>query len=344
MATRSRRNAPSPAPTISGASDPALPDLAQIRAAAERIRGRVHRTPVLTASSLDRLAGGRLFFKCEAFQRGGAFKARGATHAVRSLPAAEARHGVVTHSSGNHGAALALAAADAGIPARVVMPEGATAVKRAAVEAYGAEVVTCPPTPEGRQGTAERIAAATGAALIHPYDDPRVIAGQGTVALELVEQVADLEAVIAPVGGGGLISGIALALAELAPAVEVIGAEPALADDAARSLAAGERLAPGPPRTIADGLRSGLCDRTFAVLRSRVARVVTVEEEAIVAAMRTVWERLKVVIEPSAAVPVAAALAGEAAGRRVAVILSGGNVDLEGFFRGGLFQPPSPRE
>jgi len=315
---------------------PEVPDAAAVRAAAERIAPWIRRTPVLGAAALDAAAGGRLFFKCEPFQRTGSFKFRGASNAVLSLPEEEARRGVVTHSSGNHGAALALAARERGIPAWVVMPEGAPAVKRAAVEGYGGRVVFCAPTPEARIEGAARVERETGAVLVHPYDDPRVIAGQGTAALELLEEVPDLDLLVAPVGGGGLLSGTAIvAAAAGGRAIETIGAEPAAADDAARSLASGRieptsPVTPERPATIADGLRSGICPRTFAVMQTRVARIVTVSEEAIVAAMRTVWERLKVVTEPSAAVPVAALLGtGLAAGRRVGVILSGGNVDLD---------------
>lgn len=320
---------PTPAAQPAG-SALAVPDLAAIRAAAARIAPWAHRTPVLTCSTLDRLAGGRLYFKCEPFQKTGAFKFRGAANAVLALAESAARRGVVTHSSGNHGAALALAARLRGVPARVVMPDGAPEVKRAAVAGYGAEIVRCAPTLAARQETAARLVAESGATLVHPYDDPLVIAGQGTAVLELLEQAPGLELVVAPVGGGGLVSGTALAVAAVAPGVQVVAAEPAAADDAARSVAAGRRLAGEATHTVADGLRATLAERTFRVIRDRVAAVVTVEEEAILAAMRTVWERMKVVVEPSAAVAVAALLGtGLAAGRRVGVILTGGNVDLD---------------
>jgi threonine dehydratase len=310
-----------------------LPDLEEIRRAAGRIAPWAHRTPVLTSRSLDAMAGAHLFFKCENLQRAGAFKFRGATNAVFSLRDEEALRGVLTHSSGNHGAALALAAANRGIRCWVVMPEGAPRVKRAAVAGYGAEIVSCAPTVEARETTAARVAADTGATFVHPYDDPRVIAGQGTAALELLAEVSDLDLVVAPVGGGGLLSGTAIAVTTVSPRTRVVAAEPAAADDAFRSLAAGRRMPAGPAPTIADGLRTALSDRTFRVLRERVAAVVTVSEEAIVAAMRTVWERMKLIVEPSSAVAVAALLAGAgspaAAGERVGVILSGGNVDLD---------------
>lgn len=313
-----------------------LPDLAAIRRAAERIAPWAHRTPVLTSRSLDAMAGARLFFKCENLQRAGAFKFRGATNAVFSLSEEEARRGVLTHSSGNHGAALALAAANRGIRCWVVMPEGAPGVKRAAVAGYGAEIVYCEATVAAREATAARVAADTGATFLHPYDDPRVIAGQGTAALELLDEVPDLVCVVVPVGGGGLMSGTAVAVRGLSASTRVLAAEPAAADDAFRSFQSGRLQPAGPAPTVADGLRTALCERTFRALAELTAGVVTVSEEAIVAAMRTVWERMKLIVEPSAAVPVAALLAGDASpagvrrqGERVGVILSGGNVDLD---------------
>lgn len=334
------------------AAPPALPDLAAIRAAARRIAPWARRTPVLTSTTADRRAGARLFFKAEPFQRTGAFKFRGAANAVLSLSPAEAAAGVVTHSSGNHGAALALAARLAGIPCRVVMPEGAPRVKREAVAGYGAEIVFCAPTAEAREAACARLVGESGGRLVHPYDDAAVIAGQGTVLLELIEEVGDLDAVLVPVGGGGLASGVALAAAGAAPRLAVVGAEPAGAADAARSLAAGRREAhpPGPVETIADGLKAPLAERTFRALSAHLRHLVIVEEAAIVEAMRWVWERMKVVVEPSAAVPVAALFAGDvvarlaaASGRggaggadgaggggpRIGVVLSGGNVDLD---------------
>lgn len=306
------------------------PTLEDIRAAARRLAPHLHRTPVVTSASLDRRAGARLYFKCENLQRTGSFKARGATNTVLSLDAAEAAGGVVTHSSGNHAAALAWAARLRGIPAYIVMPRNAPAVKRAAVEDFGGRITLCEPTLAAREAAARELVARTGAVMVHPYDDDRIIAGQGTAALELLEELPELDAVIAPVSGGGLLSGTAIAAASLRAGIAVIGAEPAGADDAARSLAAGRRLPMENPQTIADGLRASLSDRTFSILRERVARIVTVSEAEIVEAMRLLFERLKLVVEPSGAVSAAVALFGRhgADGRRVGVILSGGNVDL----------------
>ncbi|HPC83005.1 MAG TPA: pyridoxal-phosphate dependent enzyme [Thermoanaerobaculaceae bacterium] len=308
-----------------------LPAFDDVVAAAARIAGTVHRTPVLTCRTLDELVRARLHFKCENFQKVGAFKARGAANAVLSLAAEEAVHGVATHSSGNHGAALAWAAARRGIPAYVVMPRTSKAVKKAAVAGYGAHVVECEPTLAARETKLAEVVASTGAAFVHPYNDPRVIAGQGTAALEFCEQVHGLSAVLAPVGGGGLLSGTALAVQGCCPSATVWGVEPAAADDAYRSLREGRIVPSLDPRTIADGLRTSLGSRTFAIIQQHVRGIVTVSEEAIVAAMRLVWERMKIVIEPSSAVPLAALLEGSLAlaGQRVGIILSGGNVDLE---------------
>jgi len=307
------------------------PDIDAIRAAARRIAPHAHRTPVLTCGALDRMAGAELFFKCENFQKVGAFKFRGACNAVFSLGAEDARRGVATHSSGNHAAALSLAARERGIPAHIVMPRTAPPVKRAAVAGYGGRIVLCEPTLAAREEGARRVLEETGAVFVHPYNDHRIIAGQGTAALELLEDVPDLDVVMAPVGGGGLLSGTALAVAALAPRARVVAAEPAGADDAYRSLEEGRIIPSVNPQTIADGLLTSLGDRTFPIIRDLVHSIVTVDDEAIVHAMRQVWERMKIVIEPSAAVPVAALLARrlDAAGGRVGVILSGGNVQLE---------------
>ena len=302
-----------------------------VRAASRRIAGVVHRTPVLACAAVDDRLGMRVVFKCEGFQKVGAFKYRGATNAVMQLDPDEAERGVLTHSSGNHAQALALAARHRGIQAWIVMPEDAPAIKRAAVEGYGATVVECAPTLEAREATAAEVQAKTGATFVHPYDDDRIIAGQGTAALELLEDHPDLEVVVAPVGGGGLLSGTGRAAHGVDPALRVFGGEPALADDAIRSLAAGRVLPPAPPVTVADGLRTALSERTFEVIREHVERIVPVSERAIVDWTRYLMERMKIVVEPSAAVPVAAldVLREELAGRRVGVILSGANVDLD---------------
>jgi threonine dehydratase len=306
------------------------PTFAEVEAARERLRPFVHRTPVLTCQTLDRLSGAKLFFKAENFQKTGAFKYRGATNAVRCLSEAEAARGVATHSSGNHAQALALAARTRGIPAAIVMPANAPAAKRAAVEAYGGRIVFCEPTLAAREEALGRVLESTGAILVHPYNDARVIAGQGTAALELLEDVPDLEAIIAPVGGGGLLSGTAVAAQGARPAIRVLGAEPELADDACRSLAEGRRLPPRPPLTVADGLRTALGDITFAIIRRRVERILLASDAEILAAMRLLWERAKVIVEPSGAVPLAALLSKrhDLSAKRVGVILSGGNVDL----------------
>jgi threonine dehydratase len=306
-------------------------DLAAIHAAHARIRSHVHRTPVLTSRSLDAVAEATLFFKCENLQKVGAFKARGACNAVFSLDNAEARRGVVTHSSGNHGAAVAWAAARRGIPAWVVMPENSAEIKKAAVQGLGATVRFCAPTLEARDTTCAAVLAETGAVLVHPYDDWRVIAGQGTAALELLEEIPDLDAIITPVGGGGLLSGTAIASRGIKPSIRVYGAEPAGADDAWRSLQSGRIVPQTDPRTIADGLRSSLGVKTFAVLSTLVDAIGTTSEEAIVQAMRLTWDKLKLVIEPSAAVPLAALVERKlpVAGLRVGIVVSGGNVDLD---------------
>lgn len=308
-----------------------LPSLEDVRVARGRIREHAHRTPIVTSRALDALSGAHLFFKCENFQRVGAFKFRGAANAVFSLDDERARAGVATHSSGNHAQAIALAAELRGIPAHIVMPRDAPAVKRRAVEGYGGRVIECEPTLEARETTLEAVVAETGACFVHPYDDVRVIAGQGTVGLEVLEEVADLDAVVVPVGGGGLMSGVSIAVAAVAPAVRTLAAEPELADDAARGFREGRRMPPRPPVTVADGLRTALSDRTFAAMQAHVAEVATVSEEAIVAAMRLFWERTKVLIEASSAVPLAAVLEGalDVRGQRVAIVLTGGNVDLD---------------
>lgn len=306
------------------------PTIGEIREASERIKPYVHRTPVLTCGTLNRFCGAKLFFKCENFQKSGAFKIRGATNAVFSLKEHEASRGVATHSSGNHAAALALAAKWRGIPAYVVMPENASDVKKNAVAGYGAEIIFCRPTLEAREQGLAKVVDRTGAAFIPPYNDYRVIYGQGTAAMELCEEVSDLDVMMTPVGGGGLLSGTALATSALSPKTLVIAAEPKGADDAFRSFHAGKIIPSRNPQTIADGLLTSLGDLTFPIIREYVKDIVTVSEEAIVEAMRAVWERMKIIIEPSAALPLGALLSTrtEIPGTRIGIILSGGNVDL----------------
>ena len=301
-----------------------------IEAARARIAPLINPTPVLTSATLDAEVGARLFFKCENLQKGGAFKARGASNAVFSLPEVEARRGVATHSSGNHAAALARAALLRGIPAYIVMPDNTAKPKQAAVERLGANITLCEPTQAARERAAAEIVARTGAVMVHPYDDLAVMAGQATVAVELLEQVPDLEMVLVPVSGGGLLSGIAVATHTLRPGVRVIGVEPAGADDAARSLHAGRIVPCERPDTIADGLRATVGVRPFAEIRRYVEDIVTVSDAAIVGAMRHIWEVMKIIVEPSGAVPYAAVAERrlKVNGKRVGVVLSGGNVDL----------------
>lgn len=305
--------------------------LAQVRSAHERIRGWIRRTPLLTSERLDSESGACLYFKCEGLQEIGAFKARGASNALLSLEGAALRAGVVTHSSGNHGAAVAWAARRRGVTARIVMPRNSSRAKLEAVSSFGGEIVLCEPTQRAREAAAAELVARTGAEFIHPYDDPRVIAGQGTVALELLEEQPHLDVVLLPVGGGGLASGVAVAVKALSPDTRVIGVEPEGADDAARSFQAGALTALAEPNTQADGLRAGLSARTFGLMRRHVDEVVTVSEAALVPAMRALWRALHLIVEISSAVPYAAVLERrqQFAGQRVAVILTGGNVDLD---------------
>jgi threonine dehydratase len=302
-----------------------------IRRAAERIRPFAHRTPILTSSTINAMTGATVFFKCENLQRVGAFKFRGACNAVYSLDDAAAARGVATHSSGNHAQALALAARLRGVDACIVMPRDAPRVKVEAVRGYGARIVFSGTAPEDRENTLREVVSGSGAEFIHPSDDLRVIAGQGTCAQEVFQDIADLDIILTPIGGGGLASGTALAARALSPRTLVVAAEPAAADDAFRSFTTGTLHPSGNPRTIADGLRTSLGPHTFSIVRACVDRIVTVSEESIVRAMRLAWERMKIVIEPSAAVPLAALLDGSlsARGKRVAIIFSGGNVDLD---------------
>ena len=304
--------------------------LRTIQQAAERIKPYVHRTPVLTNESLDQRVGAQVFLKCENMQKVGAFKFRGACNAVYSLSDEEARSGVCTHSSGNHAQALALAARLRGIPAYIVMPDNAPQVKKDAVAGYGGQITFCEPTLQARESTMESIRLDTGAAVIHPYNDERVIAGQGTAVLELLEDVPDLDVIITPVGGGGLLSGTAIAATESKKGIRVIAGEPELADDAYRSMQAGEIIPSVNPKTVADGLLTSLGTLTFPIICERVEQIVTVSEQGIIDSMKFIWERAKLVIEPSAAVAVAVLWEKkiDLTGLKVGVILSGGNVDL----------------
>jgi threonine dehydratase len=308
-----------------------LPGFADVLAAAARIAGHAHVTPILDSRALDAETGAQLQFKCEQLQRIGAFKFRGACNAVHALEAARAARGVVTHSSGNHGAALALAAQVRGIPCHVVVPAGAVRAKLVAIEHYGATLHHCAPTIAAREAMCARVQADTGATLVHPYADPLVIAGQGTAALELLTAHPDLEALVVPVGGGGLAAGTALAVQALAPRCTLYLAEPAGADDTARSFARGRLDHDVVPDTICDGLRGTLGAPNFAILRGVVAQVLTVDDAQVVAAMRLLWTRTKQLVEPSSATVLAAVLANRRLfeGRRVGMILSGGNVDLD---------------
>ena len=300
-------------------------------AAHERIEGHIHRTPVLTSRTLNSMTGRSLFFKCENMQRVGAFKFRGATNAVLSLDADAAARGVCTHSSGNHAQALALAARQRGISAWIVMPTSAPAVKRRAVEGYGATVVPCAPTLEARETTCSQVVADTGATMVHPYDNADVIAGQGTCAKELIEDAGPLDAVLVPVGGGGLMSGSCITTRALLPEALLIGAEPAGADDAARSLAAGELIPQDGPDTICDGLLTSLGQLTWPILRDHLERIITVDDGQVIEAMRLIWERMKIIIEPSCATVLAVAMSEAFAtvpGDRIGLVLTGGNVDL----------------
>lgn len=307
-----------------------IPTFSDIEKAHERIRPYIHRTPVMTSQSINAIVGAQLFFKCENLQKVGAFKFRGACNSVFSLTDEEARNGVCTHSSGNHAAALALAARMRGIPAYIVMPSNAPEIKKKAVAGYGAQITYCEPTLAARESTLQEVALKTGATEIHPYNYFNVICGQGTAAKELIEETVGLDIVMAPVGGGGLLSGTALSAKALLPHVKVIAAEPAGADDAFRSFHSKTLQPSVAPKTIADGLLTSLGEITFSIIINEVDQIVTVSEEKIVEAMRMVWERMKIIIEPSSAVPLAAILENkiDVKGKRIGIILSGGNVDL----------------
>ena len=308
-----------------------IPTYDDVLAAHARIAPHIHRTPVLTSQLLDTLTGAELFFKCENFQKAGAFKARGASNAVFGLPDAAAARGVATHSSGNHALSLAYAAGRRGIPCAVVMPRTAPQAKKDAVRGYGGTITECEPSTSSREEVFARVQAQTGADFVHPYNDPRVIAGQATCSRELMEQVPGLEQIIAPIGGGGMISGTCLTVSATAPQVHVIAAEPEQADDACRSLRAGHIIADDAPQTVADGLKVPLKELTWHFVQAHVTDILTASEQEIIDAMRLTWARLKIVIEPSCAVPLATILKHPDVfrGRRVGVIITGGNVDLD---------------
>jgi len=329
----------STAPQVeSGAYQP--PSWEAILEAHARIAPRIHRTPVLTSSSLDEMTGARIYFKCDNLQKTGSFKIRGATNAIFSLSDEEAAHGIVTPSSGNHGAAVARAAAWRGVPAYIVMPKNAPSVKARAIEAYGGQITYCEPKMSSRAEVCARVQSDTGAYLIHPYDDDRIIAGQATAAKELLEEISDLDAVFAPVSGGGLLSGTCLGSKGIRTDVRIFGCEPERADDAYRSLTTGTLQSLESSDTIAVGLRASLAPRTFAILRRHVDRILLVSEEEIISTARLIWERMKIIIEPSSAVAIAPLLKlgvvtsldlpkrADGAAPKLGVILSGGNVDL----------------
>jgi len=306
------------------------PNIEDVKNAHERIKHFIHKTPVLTSKTLDKITYSELYFKCENFQKAGAFKFRGATNAVLSLTKDEAKQGVLTHSSGNHAGALSLAAKMKNVPAYIVMPKNAPAVKRVAVQNYGGIITECEPTLKAREETAEQVMEKTGATLIHPYNNEKIIAGQGTAAFELLNKINNVDIILTPVGGGGLLSGTAISAKSLNPQIKVFGCEPHNADDAYRSFHAGKIIPIKNPNTIADGLRTSLGDKTFPIIRKLVDDILLVTESEIVSAMRFIWERMKIIVEPSAVVPFAAILRKrpELIGKKIGLILSGGNVDV----------------
>lgn len=308
-----------------------IPTYADVEAAAQRIAPHIHRTPVLTSSYLNALTGADLYFKCENFQKAGAFKARGASNAVFGLTEAQAARGVATHSSGNHGLCLSYAAGRRGIPCTVVMPRSAPQAKKDAVAGYGGRVVECDPSTSSREAVFARVVAETGAEFVHPYNDHRVIAGQATCSRELIAEVPGLDAVVAPIGGGGMVSGTCLTLSTIAPQVKIYAAEPDQADDAARSFRAGHIIADDAPETVADGLKVPLKELTWHFVQRHVTDILTASEVEIIEAMKLIWKRMKIVMEPSSAVPLATILRNPEVfrGKRVGVIITGGNVDLE---------------
>ncbi len=308
-----------------------LPTIDDIRQAAQRIKPYAHRTPVFSSRYFNELSGGKVLFKCENFQKVGAFKFRGACNAVFKLTDEEAKKGVATHSSGNHAQALSLAAKLRGIPAYIVMPENAPEVKKRAVKGYGAQITWCEPTLDARESTLQKVIKETGACFIHPYNHPDIIAGQGTAALELLEDEPVLDLILAPVGGGGLLSGTAIAAKNLKPEISVIGCEPEMADDAYRSFKSGKLIKINKSDTVADGLRTSLGELTFKAIMQYVDDIVTIPEASIVRDMRTYWERMNMIIEASCAVPVSAIVDGkiDLKGKKAGVIITGGNVDLD---------------
>lgn len=308
-----------------------FPSKQEIIAAAARINDLIHKTPVLTSSSIDRMAGCELYFKCENFQKVGAFKYRGASNAISLLSKSELAHGVATHSSGNHAQALALAAKMKGTKAYVVMPNNAPKSKKEAVLGYGAEIIECEPTLQARESTLEEIVKKTSAYFVHPYNDERIIAGQATCAMELLDVCKHPDYILAPVGGGGLLSGTALSAFYFSPVTKVIGAEPAGADDAFRSFTQNKIIPSVHPKTIADGLLTSLGDKTFPIIKKHVEAIMTVSDEQIIEAMKMIWQRMKIIVEPSAAVPLAVVLANKTyfAGKGIGIILSGGNIDFD---------------
>jgi threonine dehydratase len=308
-----------------------IPTFSDIQAAHTRIAEFIHRTPVLTCKSINDIIGADLYFKCENFQKVGAFKYRGATNAVRLLNEDEMKNGVVTHSSGNHAQALALAAKMRGIKAYIVLPSNAPKSKVDAVKGYSGEVIFCEPTLAARESTTEKVISETGAILIHPYDNPNIIAGQGTAVKELIEDFGEFDIIMAPVGGGGLLSGTSISTKHLLPNSQVIAAEPAEADDAYRSFYAGYLIPSLNPKTIADGLKTSLSNLTFTIIQKNVDEILTASEEAIAQAMKLIWQRMKIIIEPSSAVPLAAITENPEifAGKKIGIILSGGNLDFD---------------
>lgn len=308
-----------------------IPTLSDMFEAHRRIKPHIHRTPVLTSTFIDTLVGANLFFKCENLQKAGAFKARGASNAVFGLSEEQAARGVATHSSGNHGTCLSYAAGRRGIPCTVVMPRTAPQAKKDAVRGYGGKVVECEPSTSSREAVFAEVVAETGAEFVHPYNDPRVIAGQATCSKELIEQVDDLDAVIAPIGGGGMVSGTCLTLTNLAPRVKIYAAEPEQADDAYRSFKAGHIIADDAPNTVADGLKVPLKELTWHFVKNNVSDILTASETDIIDAMKLIWKRMKIVMEPSSAVPLATILKNKHlfSGKRIGIIVTGGNVDLD---------------